>query len=117
MPDPEVTDEDVSNGTLTATCRIVLQCAECNMDLKEAMFELEQEITEHLCARGEEDSEHEPSVEVTNVESAERQEGAGRVKTTFYGADVTLTVKCSCGKSFPVEWHAEEKASAMDELV
>ena len=110
MADPEVVDSGCHGGTLTATVRIVAQCAECSDDLKETTFDVDEEI-EGFC----DNANHEKNVDEVTLESTERGEGKGRYRKTFYGAEGVFEVSCSCGKKAEHKWSDAIQASHMDE--
>lgn len=108
--DPEVDDLSYSNGTITGQVHITQNCAECGTLLKEAYLDIE--IDSRFCTG----DDHEVSLD-ESVSDTERSEGSGRYRKQFYGADLTVKLTCSCGKSAEVEWHDDIAASGMDEAV
>lgn len=123
--DPEVNDLEVNeDGYVTCNVRIVNACAECGNELKEAVFDIEQE---NACAehRG---KGHELSIEDTGAERTSRSgyfkkgkfvPAYGRYAKTLYGVQVGYAIKCSCSDDWTVEGTLEDEiqASGMDELV
>lgn len=114
--EPEM-DVDFADGALTGTVRIVLNCAECGQELKDATLDVEHEITlpEHVCEGTE---EVEWTIIQLSVENTDRTEGKGRGTKTFYGYEISGELVCGCGKSkVEVSVSDDIQASAMDELV
>ena len=56
--DPEISGEEVDNGTVTGQVRIVLTCGECGTELKEANLDFDMAF-EHECEKVKEDEEPE----------------------------------------------------------
>lgn len=119
LQDPEVDSLDIdAEGGITAQVRIVRNCADCGTEMKEATFDLELEVPEDIVAdhKGE---GHELEVEEDGIEMIE--EGGGRYKKSYYGAEVKCTVSCSCQKEgdgplWEGTWDDKIPASGMDEL-
>lgn len=123
-------------ASVTGTCRIVLTSECCGDELKEATFDISEEFELERsegceCDLSEvtaEDSE----VELTDrrntekVTIAKRGPNKGqevrnpipsRYQTQFYGASMTITVSCACGKtSESTGWSDFIQASSMDEM-
>ncbi len=131
QPDPEVNDVTVDGDTVRASVRVVLNCAECSTELKEAEVEAEAEIdSEILEAHPEKDdagnpTNHSLEVEEGSIDPTDRTEGKGRGMRTFYGFELEATLSCSCGG--PIRPDGEEteetinlsgdvQASSMDEV-
>lgn len=108
--DPEVEDLTYTTGTITGQVHITQNCAECGNTLKEAYLDVE--IDSQFCS----DNDHEVSMD-ESVSNADRSEGTGRYRKTFYGADLTIKLTCSCGKEGEATWHDDIAASSMDETV
>lgn len=120
MAEPEVNDLEVSeDGTVTMNVRIVRNCAECGTELKSADLELECQVDvgEHGSDDEGKHKGHELTVEETSVEMIE--EGGGRYKKSYYGAEVSFRVTCACDESWSVEGEVSDKvaASEMEEMV
>ena len=110
MGDIEVSDEEYAAGKLTASVRIVRTCADCSEEMKEATFEVDEEV--EFCDT--EDKKHEVTVE---AELEPLEEGGGRYKKSFYGAVGQFKLTCSCGEEMVVEWSDKVAASGMEDLV
>jgi len=130
-PEIEIDEGTINEGneenkfTATASVRIVLKCAECGEELKEANEDVEIEF-EHECKKSDFDFEDLELNEITG-------EGFSRVETkdqhgkpikharymkTYYGAELTLEASCGlCGESLSGSEKVECQASAFDELV
>ncbi len=109
--DPEVDDLNYSGSTITGSVRIVRICVECGEELKETTLEIHEEV-ENFCDSDEDGHDVEVEENLSILE-----EGGGRYKKSYYGAEGTLHLKCSCGKTFDVEWSDKVAASSMDDLV
>lgn len=127
VQDPEIElEEDIDTGaepptaTFNATARIVVVCADCGTELKEASFDFDGEMDEDEVAAHVGEG-HELSLELDDEEATERSEGKGRSWTKhFYGVKFTVGLNCKCKEKGPVysEYYSDEiPASAMDELV
>ena len=131
VQEPEV-EADIDGDTVTGTVRLVLACAECGTEMKEANLNFEI-VTGHECNETPEASgvikvaEEGQMFEVedTQAEAMDRYQDTGRhgkplksfYQKHFYGADVTVTVKCEgCGETFTLTDTVEEQASGFDEL-
>ena len=132
-PEIEGDEPSVVGTTVSGTVRIVLKCAECGNELKEANPDYEVEI-EHNCDKCKKNKEPEFTPDGTpDFSSTSRRETTMKVKKKgvmvdrqipfryqkqYYGAEITGNVTCSeCEES--IEYHAEveERASGFDELV
>jgi hypothetical protein len=104
----------VSNCTISGIVRLVQQCAECSTKLADANIELEEEQDfDHIghC-------EGEVTFEDESADNTDRFEGKGRGAKHFYGAEVSMTLKCEeCGASKEVSFIVEEQASNFESLV
>ena len=120
--DVEVSDD----ARASAEVEIVNECADCSTDLTTASLSLEsepafdeEEIKAHREAHP--DCTGFEAEDVT-AERVERSEGKGRGRRTYYGVEVSCTVKCECAEDVAdrlvkegVTMEAEIQASAMDE--
>jgi hypothetical protein len=115
MSDPEIDSSEVNDDCIQGIVKLTKTCAECGTELAEAYPEFE------IVIEDEEDHKKEDScdwsIESEEAESNERGEGRGRYMKTFYGADLTFNLVCSCGYEQEVTGTAEEQASYFDELV
>ncbi len=128
--DPDVElggDEELNDRSVTGTVRVVIPCAECGEELKDAELEYDVEL-DHVCDEEDEDEDEDPELELQSVdaEPMDRYETVGkngkalpaRAQTHYYGATITVKATCSrCGKDVTGETTVEEAASAMNELV
>ncbi len=107
----------VGSGTVKCEVHLTRVCADCGTDLKEANLELEAEF-DPPPPNDDPDTEHDFEATETDVSGTERYEGKGRGLKSFFGAEVSFTVKCSCGCGFEHEGTMtdEIQASHMDEL-
>lgn len=128
--EPEIESEDISDGELTGSVRVVLDCAECSTELKELSMEYEAQI-EHKCPDAEEagdpaDGEDKFEIHSTSTSFTERRQTKDRhgkpitnprYRRTYYGAEITTTINCTrCEEEFDVETTVEEMASSFEEL-
>jgi hypothetical protein len=118
VDDDRAEDQEEGSATVTASVRLVLACAECGTELKEATVE-GQVVVDVKHPRGE---DHTLDVEEDGTETSCHQDGKegtpARYRRTYYGADVSFAVKCSCGVEVGTgSVSPEEQASAFDELV
>jgi hypothetical protein len=115
---------------VTGNVRIVLQCADCSSELKEATFDVDVEVPlHHLVAvqssgpdeerQGHASTCSEPELEVEFTPDADDKFEPPKAKrqTHYYGAVGTVDVSCVCGAKGAVDWEDWVKSSAMDELV
>ena len=121
--DPEVELEVDEEGSVTGTVRIVLTCADCSTELKDAEFEVDvdaQDFAEEHKGDG-----HELSVEDNGISLVSRQESVNpktkkpipfRYRRSYYGAAGSIDVSCSCGGNQSFEWEEEVQASGMNEI-
>jgi hypothetical protein len=127
--EPEVEDEQIDgdheNGyAYTASVRRVLQCAECNGDMKETTFDIEQEVVVEGKCEKTKDGNHEFSVE-SAVEPTERTQttdrNGKRIKSSrymkhFYGVSGSVTGTCEhCDIEVNFTFEDESQASSFDE--
>lgn len=138
-------DEDAESGLdtatdvrlyVTGTVRICLTSECCGDEMKESTFDVEEELELNRadgCTCDFADCEISTSESLSDrsesekVTIAKRGPNKGkevrkpipyRYQKRFYGADVTIEVSCSCGKSTAsCDWSDETPASGMDELV
>lgn len=116
--EPEV-DVDLSeDGSFSGSVRIVLTCADCSQELKEASFDFEGEVPEEVL------KEHKGhdcslSLDAGDNELTSRSEGKGRYAKTFYGYRAALDLSCACASDglWATEFTDDIQASHMDELV
>ena len=131
--EPEVSSEEIDDdGQLTAEVRVVLACAECGGELKEANLTFEASV-QHECEKDAEvlpdwnEGDDKLSIDSIEAEFQSRQQDTDakgkpiknpRYMKTFYGACVTANVKCNrCGEEVEVNGCVDEQDSAFDDLV
>jgi hypothetical protein len=123
--DPEVDSLEISeDGTVTAEVRIVNNCADCGSELKEATFQLEEQVD---IPEGHSGEGHQLEIEEAGAERTQRSgyykkgefvSAGGRYAKTYYGASVSYEITCECG-ALEISGTLEDdvQASGMDELV
>jgi hypothetical protein len=116
--EPEVNIE-VDGDEITGTVRIVLECAECGKEIKQAEFDVSVDISEfrkHDCP--DEEIGVGWNAEMEDVEATMRQHPPrAQRRTTFYGAAGNIILKCQCGEvDETIGWYEEVKASHMEEV-
>jgi Zn finger protein HypA/HybF involved in hydrogenase expression len=111
------------DGNVRAEVRVVLNCAECSQELKEARLEMEvdhtEECKEHQ-SKGHELEVDEGSAQSVYYDKRKHQwvNKYGRYAKTMYGATLSCTITYSCGKlSADGSVSDKVRASGMDELV
>lgn len=109
--DVEVQDIAYDGQVISGSVRIVQCCVECNSELKEAYFDLEEEAK--LCIN----EAHTHEVTYEEPENTDRAEGKGRYAKTFYGFSMEVEVSCKeCKLKESVEIKDDIAAGSMDEL-
>lgn len=119
--DAEVNDcEQDDGGQVTGSIRIVLKCADCGNELKDA--ELDYEATfEHTCKKRK--KKQEPEFEVDgepDFTSTDRYDGKPgtpmRYRRHYYGAEISGIVVCKhCGEKIEFSATVEDRASSFNE--
>jgi hypothetical protein len=115
-PDSSV---DLNGDSITGDVRIILACAECGTEIKDAEFNVDIDVSEvmarHDCPNEDVGTGWFADVIVENT-SRQHPPNARRRKT-FYGFDLTATLKCNCGEvEETFEESDEVQASHMNEL-
>jgi hypothetical protein len=123
--DPEITLDVDDRGVVTGSVHIDNNCGDCGTTLKTADIDVEEDFSDVIEGHIEEvtkNGEHEATeegyeltVEFENEERAVRTEGKGRGARTYYGAQFTIKLHCSCGAEWSRDVTAEVQASAMEE--
>lgn len=116
--EPEV-DVDLSDdGSFSGQVRIVLTCADCSQELKEASFDFEGEIPEEIF-KAHQKTDCSLELEADDNELTSRGEGRGRYMKTFYGYRAGIGLSCSCQSEglWATDFTDDIQASHMDELV
>jgi BRCT domain type II-containing protein len=135
--DPEAEEPEVSDGDITASVRVVLNCADCGTEMKEWNAELSgtisQEAEEHLDCNNITDVEHEVSAEWESDPTVEdeyrsrrpnkpKKDGTVRptpfrYQTHYYQISGSVCLTCSCGVDLGTsDLEDEIEASGFDEL-
>jgi len=120
--DPYLVQElNLDGASVTCTVRIVRTCAECSTELKEAYLELEDELSPDVL-KDHEGEGHEVEIEENGIEPIE--ESGTRYAKSFFGAEVSYTLTCTCDKdqkegrwSYEGTLFDKIAASHMDEMV
>ena len=105
---------DLNNGlaAVSGQCRIVLTSHCCGDDLKEHTFDIEASDIDITRADGCECDLTELGAE-GSADLTEKTEK----KTTYYGAQMNITIACGCGKTTATtEWADNIEVSDMEEL-
>jgi len=117
--DPEISFD--KEGTVTGSVRVVLKCADCGTELKDADLDYE-ETFQHKCTGkevGEWEAEFDSAEGSSRLENKDRRGrpiSSTRYMKTFYGADVMIKATCPrCGEEVMIETHVEEQASSFNE--
>ena len=120
-PEAEIDSYNFSEKQLTAEVRIVLKCAECGEELKEATKTFEKEIICPECGSS--------NLECDNIDSngdsrfEEKDDKGKPIKNsrywkTFYIADLVIEMSClDCKHEWMENEAVEEQASFFEELV
>lgn len=118
--EPEVESLEITaTGEITAEVRFVRVCAGCSIELKEATFEVEDQLPLDVMAKHK-GSKHELSI--AEKDCVIDESGGGRYTANVFTMELTYSVTCSCQENGAEPLHdgeftAECKASHMDELV
>lgn len=116
-------DKEPAEATVSGSVRCVLACGECGTELKDAEMEVEETV--ELVHIPDAES-HEVSLDAESADPSDRVENKdrhgkliknSRYMKTFYGADISVTVSCTCGASADANFNCEEQASGFNELV
>jgi hypothetical protein len=104
------------DATVSGSVRLVLNCGECGTEMAEANPDVEASVSlEHGEA-----AEHDVDIEGESAEANDRYDGKpgtpSRYRRHFYGADITGTIKCSCGAVAELECSVEEQAGGFESL-
>jgi phage FluMu protein Com len=130
-PEVEGDEPDITGSTVSGQVRIVLKCADCGNELKEANLDYEVEI-EHDCPKYKKKDEEpeftadgEPEFSATDrtqttctVKGKVVPIKSMRYAKRYYGADINGTVTCSkCSEVINYSTNVEEQASGFEQLV
>jgi hypothetical protein len=123
---PESTDVHIFSSSVIGEFRRVLTCESCGTELKEATIGIDTQIQTDSdeCNDGEEHEwefdDGEPEGEPTMVMVTTDAKGkpiAPRYAKTYYGVEISGTVKCSkCDATGTFNGSNSEQASAFDEV-
>lgn len=128
----EINDVSINGDELEASMRLVLNCAECGQEVREAEA-VGNTTIDHQCTKTEDgedkEDDEEPEFEEVDQEVGDIEERYAdkdrkgkpiknpRYQKKFYGATATITVQCSkCEEEFPIEVLCEEQASAFEDI-
>jgi hypothetical protein len=120
LQEPEL-NLNVEGDSITGQVRLVLTCADCGGEAKEANLDIDLSL-DHDCDRKEDDFELvDETAEPTERYQDKDQRGKSiknpRYRRHYYGAEITVTVRCNhCDKEFEVTETVEEQASGFEEL-
>ena len=116
--EPEVDVDLNDDGTFSGNVRIVLTCADCSQELKEAQFDFDGEVPEEI-VKAHAGEGHSLSLDAGDNELTSRGEGSGRYMKTFWGYRAALDLSCMCQSEglWASEFTDDIQASHMDELV
>jgi hypothetical protein len=114
--EPELNVNGVDAGgevssIVTGDVRLVLNSTCCGDEMAEANVDFEITVP-----HPEDGDKHQLEVVEEEATNYDRLEGKGRRAPHYYGADVTLKLKCSCGWEGTVTEKVEEQASAFYDL-
>lgn len=119
--DPEL-DLSVEGDRVTGYVRLVLTCADCGGEMKEANLDIDLDI-DHDCEKNEDDDfeiEDESAEPTDRYETKDRHGKAiknFRYQKHFYGAEISITVRCNnCNETIELADAVEEQASGFDDL-
>lgn len=110
--EPEVNELTLDDGMITATVRIANCCAECGTEVTEADLEWEAELEGDVS--GHEGDGHALKIDEADCAPTMRTEGKGRGTKTFYGAEISYSVTCSCGKLGEITGSLNDDVQASD---
>jgi len=118
--DPEVESLEIDDeGTVTCSVRIVRCCTECGDELKEATLDFEYTPPPGSGIEAHVGKGHTLEIGEDGVDQIE--EGGGRYAKSYFGAEVSFKITCSCDADKKERWSHESSASdkiaasAMDE--
>lgn len=111
--DPEVDRLEMNGEDLVAEVRIVRCCADCGSEMKEAAL-----VAEAPCPLEDCDCGDDQDLELDGEDTVELvEEGGGRYKKSYYGFQMTASVKClKCGASASVQLSEKAAASEFEEI-
>lgn len=108
-------------GAVSATVRVVRSCVECDTEMREARFDLE-DVSHEAESEAHSGEGHALEVDEAAVESEAVEEGGGPFKKSYFGARLTVPVRCACQPDgaeplFTATLEDRVQASAMESLV
>lgn len=115
--EPEVDVDLNDDGSFSGNVRIVLTCADCSQELKEAQFDFDGKVPEEI-VKAHSGEGHSLNLDVGDNELTSRSEGSGRYMKTFWGYRAALDLSCMCSNDglWTKEFTDDIQASHMDEL-
>lgn len=96
---------------ITGDCRLSLACSDCGTELSEYSADIDFDVDMAHNPQ----LDHDVTLENEEANSTDRY-GKGRRAAHFYGAEITGTLKCTCGTSTTFTHTVEEQASGFDSL-
>jgi hypothetical protein len=113
---------DLNGTSVSCEVHIARNCADCGTELKSADLSLEcdlLEVCEDLKDCFNEDGTDKDGHDLTLKEDGMEplEEGGGRYAKSYFGATVSFTVTCSCGKEQSADMTDKVAASEMEECV
>ena len=129
--EPEVQDLEIDEtGEVTGQVRVILTCADCGSEIKEAYIDLDEtpssELEDHIADHAEAGEDAESlEVEEVSIEETDRMQTTDRngkqIKNWrymrhFYGFELQVKITCSCGAEFEASICGEEQASAFEDM-
>lgn len=114
---------DSDSGEVTGNIRLVLKSQCCGEEIREANVEISDCQWEHTCEEGKiskdwNEGDEQFEIEDSSGEVSDRYtEGPIRYAKHYWGADLTIEVKCNkCGESHTLETRVEEQGSCFEDL-
>jgi len=113
----DLEEADENKGRVTGDVRLVLNSACCGDEIAESTQDVEAEFDHPISS---DDGKHEVTIESESADATDRFDGKEgtpmRFRRHYYGADITVDLKCRCGWTGQVTMKAEEVASGFDDL-
>ena len=104
---------DEKGGTVEGECRLVLTSGCCGDEIAESAQSFEIEFDHPVTDK------HEVCVDGESADPTDRFDGKEgtpfRYRRHYYGAEISLNLKCSCGWEGTVNTTVEEMASCFDD--
>lgn len=106
----EIENEQYEDGELLIDVRLVLNCAECSSEVREASCSYQEPVVCPKC------DGKELEVSTIDGEPSDRWTGKGRYARHFWGVNMEAHLKCACGEEFVHEFRVEEMGSGFDDI-